>query len=344
MTEYSGRPSTSSPSISSVSRRAVCGALALAPAAASLALSRGAFAQSKYPERPIRIIVPFAAGGVADISTRIVGEKLGNKLGQRFIIENTPGPGGIAAARAAISGGPDGYTLILVTNGTAISVPLFKALPFDPLKDFTPVSGMGNFDCVFAVSANSKYKTLADFIKAAKANPGKLNVGSIAVGSTQHLSVEYFKGAAQLDFTIIPYKGTPEATVALLRNDVDMIIEFPAALKGGLSDKSLVAIAATGPVSTKMLPGVPMASQAGVPTYEVTSWNSIWAPAGTPKDVIALLNKSMHEVVAEKDVQARLLELGIDAKASTPAEAEARMKADIDKWRKVIDAAGIERK
>jgi tripartite-type tricarboxylate transporter receptor subunit TctC len=243
MSRFSRQPSTRS-----ISRRALCRGLTLAPAMpAVLSLTGGASAQAKFPDRPIRIVVPFAAGGVADISTRIVGEKLGDKLGQRFIIENTPGPGGIAAARAAMAAGPDGYTLILVTNGTAISVPLFKALPFDPLKDFTPVSGMGNFDCVFAVNGQSKFQTLGDFIKTAKAQPGKLNVGTIAVGSTQHLSAEYFKGAAQLDFLIIPYKGTPEATVALLRNDVDLIVEFPAAIKGGLSDKSLRPIAATGP-------------------------------------------------------------------------------------------------
>src|SRR5262249_21088235 len=300
----------------SISRRALWRGLALVPAApAILSLTGGASGQAKYPERPIRIIVPFAAGGVADIFTRIVGEKLGDKLGQRFIIENVPGPGGIAAARAATSGGADGYTLILGTNGTPISVPLVKGLPVDPLKDFTPISGMGNFDCVFAVNAQSKFQTLGDFIKAAKEKPGKLNVGTIAVGSTQHLSAEYFKGAAQLDFLIIPYKGTPEATVALLRNDIDLIVEFPAAIKAGLSDKSLRPIAATGPVSSKMLPGVPTVAEAGVPSYEVTSWNSIWAPAGAPKDAVALLNKTMHEVVADKDVQARLLDLGIAAKA-----------------------------
>jgi len=340
MSQYPRRPS-----ISTLSRRAVCKGLALAPAMpAILSLSDGASAQAKYPERPIRVIVPFAAGGVADISTRIVAEKLGDKLGQRLIIENVPGPGGIAAARQAIVGGPDGHTLILVTNGTAISVPLFKALPFDPLKDFTPVSGMGNFDCVFLVNAKSKFQTLADVIKYAKDNPGKLNLGTIAVGSTQHLSAAYFKGAANLDLLIIPYKGTPEATVALLRDDIDMMIEFPAAVKGGLSDKTLRAIAATGPVSSKMLPGTPTVAEAGVPSYEVTSWNSIWAPAGVSKDIVAILNKTMHEVVADKDVQAKLLDLGIEAKASTPEEAETRMRNDIEKWRKVIDAAGIERK
>ena len=325
-----------------ISRRAVCTGLALAPAVLSLADL--ASAQGKYPERPVRIIVPFAAGGVADITTRLIGEKMGDKLGQRFVIENLPGPGGIAAARAAMAAGGDGYTLILVTNGTAISVPLFKSLPFDPFKDFTPISGMGNFDCVFVVNAESKYKTLGDFIKEAKANPGKLNVGTIAVGSTQHLSAEYFKSAAELNFLIVPFRTTPDATVGLLRNDVDLVIDFPAALQAGLSDKKIRPIAATGPVSTEMLPGTPTVAQAGVPSYEVTSWNSMWAPAGTPKEILALLHKTLQEVLADPEVKRRALELGIAAKGSTPEAAEERMKADIEKWRKVIEVAGIERK
>jgi tripartite-type tricarboxylate transporter receptor subunit TctC len=330
------------PKSSLISRRAVCTGLALAPAV--LSLTDLASAQGKYPERPVRIIVPFAAGGVADITTRLIGEKMGDKLGQRFVIENVPGPGGIAAARAAMAAGGDGYTLILVTNGTAISVPLFKSLPFDPFKDFTPISGMGNFDCVFVVNAESKYKTLGDFIKEAKANPGKLNVGTIAVGSTQHLSAEYFKSAAELNFLIVPFRTTPDATVGLLRNDVDLVIDFPAALQAGLSDKKIRPIAATGPVSTEMLPGTPTVAQAGVPSYEVTSWNSMWAPAGTPKEVLALLHKTLQEVLADPEVKRRALELGIAARGSTPEDAEERMKADIEKWRKVIEVAGIERK
>jgi tripartite-type tricarboxylate transporter receptor subunit TctC len=327
-----------------ISRRALCTGLALAPAAtAFLSLTDLASAQGKYPERPVRIIVPFAAGGIADITTRLIGEKMGDKLGQRFVIENVPGPGGIAAARAAMAAGPDGHTLILVTNGTAISVPLFKSLPFDPFKDFTPISGMGNFDCVFVVNAESKYKTLGDVLKEAKANPGKLNVGTIAVGSTQHLSAEFFKSAAQLNFLIVPFRTTPDATVGLLRNDVDLVIDFPAALQAGLSDKKLRPIAATGPVSAEML-GVPTVAQAGVPSYEVTSWNSMWAPAGTPKEILAVLHKTLQEVLADPEVKRRALELGIAALGSTPEAAEARMRADIEKWRKVIEVANIERK
>jgi len=156
----------------------------------------------------------------ADITGAIIAEKLGDKLGQRFYVENQPGAGGIAAARTVISSPPDGHTLALLSNGTAVSVSLFKKLPFDPLKDFEPVSSLGFFDFVFSTGANSEYRTLGDFIAAAKAKPGALNVGTINIGSTQNLSAELFKTAAGIDFTVIPFRGTPEAQISLLQGDI----------------------------------------------------------------------------------------------------------------------------
>ena len=153
-------------------------------AATAVAMPSIARAQT-FPSRPIRFVLPFAAGGVADITSRLAADKLGEKLGQRLVVENQPGPGGIAAARSVTTAAPDGHTLALVTNGTAISVALYKSLPFDPVKDFAPISALGNFDLVFATNADSEFKTLADFIKAAREKPGALNVGTIAVGSTQ---------------------------------------------------------------------------------------------------------------------------------------------------------------
>src|SRR6202007_1245857 len=163
-----------------VFRRSFCQLLLAVPLIAMLAPS--AVLAQAYPSKPVRVIVPFGPGGVADVTTRIVSDKLGEKLGQRFVVENAPGAGGIAAARAALAGGNDGYTVVLVTNGTAISVPLFKSLPYDPVKDFVPISALGYFDTVFIVAADSPYKSLQDFIQAAKANPGKLNVGTINPG------------------------------------------------------------------------------------------------------------------------------------------------------------------
>src|SRR5262249_28620524 len=269
--------------VTMLSRLAIVVAAAVLPSAAG--------AQVKYPERPVRIIVPFGPGGVADITTRLVGEKLGAKLGQRVVGENVPGAGGIQAARAALAAPADGYTITLLTNGTAISVPLFKSLPFNPLKDFVPISSVGYFDCVFATNAASDLKTMGDFLAAAREKPGTLNIGTINVGSTQNLSAELLKSLAGVNFVIIPFRTTPEAIIALLRNDIQMIVDFPAALQAGLSDHKLRAVAATGPVSAKSVGGgVPTVAEAGVPGYEVKSWNALYAPAGTPKDHVDVLN------------------------------------------------------
>jgi len=293
-----------------------------------------------YPNRPVRIILPFGAGGVADVTTRLVGEKLGAKLGQRFVIENMPGAGGIVAARAALAGGNDGYTLALLTNGTAISVPLFKHLPLDPFKDFTPISGIGLFDCLFVVNSEAELHTLGDFVKTAREKPGALNIGTINVGSTQHLAAELFKSMAGVNVVIIPFRGSPDAVVALMRKDVQVVIDFPAALQAGLSDRKLSAVAATGPVSAKVF-GTPTVAQAGVPGYEVTSWNALYAPAGTPKEVVETLNRALGEVLADQELKKRALELGIDTRATTPEEINARMHSDIEKWAKVIADAHI---
>jgi tripartite-type tricarboxylate transporter receptor subunit TctC len=324
-------------------RRALCRALALAPLAAGMAsaLPRIARAQAGYPSRPVRFILPFAAGGVADVTARIVAEKLGDKLGQRVVVENVGGAGGIAAARAAIAGGNDGHTVTLITNGTAISVPLFKSLPFDPFKDFTPISTIGLFECIFVTNAASPYRTLADVVKAAKEKPGALNVGTIVVGSTQNLSAELFKSTAGVDFQIVPFRNSPEVVVALLRNDLQMAIDFPAALKAGLSDGKLRTLASTGPKRSPSMPDVPTAQEAGVAGYEVTSWNAMYAPTGTPAAVIETLNKALREVLSDADVKKRMLAVGIEAHPSSPAETSARLKSDIEKWAKVIERAKI---
>jgi tripartite-type tricarboxylate transporter receptor subunit TctC len=308
---------------------------------AALALPRAARAQQNYPSRPIRFILPFAAGGVADITARLAAEKLGDKLGQRLVIENQPGPGGIAAARAVLSAPPDGHTLGLISNGTAISVALFNALPFDPVKDFAGISTLGTFALVFGTNAQSQFRTLQDFIKAAREQPGKLNVGTIAIGSTQHLGAELFKSTAGVDFQIIPYRGTPEVVIALLRNDVQLMDDFYAAMKGGLSDNKIRALATSGTERASYLPDVPTVQEAGVPGYDVTSWNGVVARAGTPAEIINLLNAKIREVVALPEVKARYADLGVEAKASSPEELKARLASDITKWAAVVEKAGI---
>jgi tripartite-type tricarboxylate transporter receptor subunit TctC len=307
-------------------------------AAATLPLP--AFAQA-FPTKPVRMILPFGPGGVADVTSRIAAEKLGDKLGQRFVVENLPGAGGINAVRQVTSAPPDGHVIGLVTNGTAISVPLMKSLPFDPVKDFAMISTLGFFELVFVVNAQSKFKTLQDFINEAKANPGKLNVGTVTIGSTQNLGAELFKSMAGIDLQMIYFRNTPDAMVALLRDDIQLVVEFPAAVRGQLQDKKIVALGHSGTGPTPVLPDVPTVAEAGVPGYEVSSWNGLFAPNGTPRPVIDTINKALREILAEEDVKRRYLDLGVVARASSPEELKARLVADIEKWRKVIETAKI---
>jgi putative tricarboxylic transport membrane protein len=318
-------------------------ALLLLPAALLLGLAPTG-AQAKWPEKPVKIVLPFGAGGVADVTARILADKLSNKFGQRVVIENMPGPGGINAARAVVNAPPDGYTLGFVTNGTAISVAAFNHLPFDPVKQFAMISTLGQFNLLFAVAAESPYKTLGDFIKAAKAEPGKLNIGTIAVGGTQNLGAELFKSMADVNVVIVPFRRSPDVVVGLLRNDVQMLIEFPAAIKGQINAGKLRVLASSGPNREEEMPKVPTVEEAGVKGYEVTSWNGVFAPKDTPKDVIDTMNKAMHEVLADPDVKAQYAKVGVQAHASTPEELMSRLKSDITKWDAVITKAGIPKK
>ncbi|HZD91370.1 MAG TPA: tripartite tricarboxylate transporter substrate binding protein [Pseudolabrys sp.] len=301
-------------------------------------------ARAQWPEKPVKIILPFGAGGVADVSSRILADKVGQKLGQRVVIENMPGAGGISAARAVTSARPDGYTLGLVTNGTAISVAAFKHLPFDPVTQFAMISELGQFNLLFAVAANSKYKTLQDFIKDAKANPGKLNIGTVVAGSTQNLGAELFRSKAGLNVQLVTYRGSPDAVVSLLRNDIQLLVEFPPAIAGQVASHKLRVLASTGPAREGSMPDVPTIEQVGVKGYVVTSWNGVFAPKGTPQDVIDTMGKAMREVLAEKDVQQRFAKLGVEAHASTPAELMTKLTDDIKKWNDVIEKAGIPKK
>jgi len=297
-----------------------------------------------YPDRPVRIVLPFGPGGVADVSSRIIADKLGERLGQRFIIENVPGAGGISAAKAVLSAPPDGYTLGLVTNGTAITAALFNRLPFDPTTDFQMISTLGTFDLVFAVGATSPYKTLADFVAAAKASPGKLNIGTVNVGGTQNLGAELFKSAAHIDVQIVPFRNSPDIVVGLLRNDVQMMVDFPAAVKGQVDDGKLRLLATSGSKRSPSLPDLATVAEGGVNGYEVTSWNGLFAPHGTPPPVVALINATLAEVLAQSAVKRQLLELGIEAQPSSPEKLMMLFKDDVRKWGDVIASAGIEKK
>ncbi|MCW1408953.1 tripartite tricarboxylate transporter substrate binding protein [Rhizobium sp. 1AS11] len=331
--------------VSTPSRRIVTLMKSIIPALVLiLAMAVEAPAQENdYPSREISLVIPFGPGGIADITARIVADSLGKKLGKQIVILNQPGAGGSVAARVALNGEPDGYRLALLSNGTAVSVPLFKNLQFDPVADFVPVSSLAYFDFVFVTKADGKFKSLKDILEAARANPGALNVGTINVGSSQNLAAELFKSTAGVDLTIVPYKGTPDLQVALLGGELDLIIDSQTALKAALQQNQAVAIASSGSARSILLPDVPTAQEEGVKGFDVTSWNGIFAPAGTPQAVVNKLNTALVEVLGDPDVKKRFADLGVEARSSTPQEIGDRLKADIDKWSKVIKDAGIAR-
>jgi tripartite-type tricarboxylate transporter receptor subunit TctC len=296
-----------------------------------------------YPDRPIKFVIPFGPGGVADVTARIIADKLGDKLGQHFVVENMPGAGGITAARAVISAQPDGYTLGLITNGTAISAAQFRSLPFDPAKDFAMISRLGTFDLLFAVNAAGPYRTLMDFVNAAKAQPGKLNIATVNAGSTQNLAAELFRAVAGINVQIVPYRTSPDILVALLRNDVQMLLEFPAAIKGQIEAGKVRVLATSGPTRWPVMADVPTVQEAGVKGYEVTSWNGMFAPKNTPASVLTTVHDAIADILAQPDVKEKLRDLGIEPAPSSPEALLALFNADVKKWDDVIVTSGIEK-
>jgi tripartite-type tricarboxylate transporter receptor subunit TctC len=314
---------------------AVIGALA-----GSVSLSQ---AQTKYPEKPVRIIVPYGAGGVADVTTRLVAQKLSEGMGQAFIIENRPGGGLIVGAKAVLASPPDGYTLFLAGNGSAISESLFKALPFNVIRDFTPVSALAEFEMLLATKADSPLDTVAKVVAHAKANPGKLNFGTIATGSTQNLSAELFKMTTGVQAEIVIYKTTPELVTAIMRGDIHVGFDYYAAFGPAVVNKQMKVIATSGEKRTPQLSDVPTVKESGYPDYIVTSWNAFQGPAGLPKDIVTKLNEHVVAVLNTPDIQKRMGDLGMQPMIGSPEFLNERMKSDIAKWAKVIQAAGIEK-
>jgi tripartite-type tricarboxylate transporter receptor subunit TctC len=310
---------------------------------AVLSLSGFAGAQS-YPTRPVRIIIPYGAGGIADVTMRMVAEKLSEKLGQQFIIDNRPGAAGIIGIKAAISSPPDGYTLVMIGGGLTAAKALFKSLPYDLERDLIPISTTAFYGIVIATKAGSELKTIKDVIAAAKADPDKLNFGAINPGSNQHLSQELLKSMAGISVTTIPFKTTPELVTAVIRRDVNVLFEYQAGLQGQLNDKQIVAIATTGRERSPSLPDVPTVAESGLADYEVTSWNALAAPVGTPMEIVALLNKAVNEVLTLPDVKAAAAKFGMDARGSSVEDLRERIGKEVAKWAKVIEAAGIEKR
>ena len=294
-----------------------------------------------YPTKPVRIVLPFGPGGVADITTRTIAPKLTDGLGQQVVVENMPGAGGIRAAEAVAKADPDGHTLLLLTNGNAVSQALFKSLPYDPVNDFAMISTVGFFSMVIVTGADSKAKTLKEAIAMAKANPGKMNIGTITPGGTQHLAGELFRSTAGIDALVIPHKTTGEVIIAARNGNVDLAVDFIAPLLSNIKSGVLRALAVTAGKRFPGLPDVPTVIEAGVAGYDVASWNALAAPAKTPRAVVDRVNQELAKALRDGDVQKRFGELGVEARTSTPDQLREFFVSESKRWTRVVEAAKI---
>ena len=296
-----------------------------------------------YPTKPLRIVVPFGAGGVADLTARTVAQKMSEGLGQAVVIDNRPGAGGIVAAEIVAKSEPDGYTVLLMSNANAVSAGLFKTLPFDPVKDFTPVSLMGTFDLAIITHGESRFQSLPELLAWAKANPGKLNIGSINIGSTQHLTAELFKSVAGLDAQVVPFNGTPAVMTALRGGQIDVAVEVLSPVLPQIKSGALRALAVTGQKRNIALPQVPTAKESGVPNLVSTSWNGLGVPAKTPKAVVDRLNKEVNVALQNAAVRQKLLDLNVEPHPSTVVQAHDWLQTEIKRWSDVIQRVGIQK-
>jgi tripartite-type tricarboxylate transporter receptor subunit TctC len=312
-------------------------------AASLLLAARPLLAAAPYPSRPITLVVPFAPGGIADLTARTVAEAMAHDLRQPMVVDNRPSAGSIVGSAAAAQARPDGYTLLLMTNGNAVSASLFRKLPFDVRRDFAPVSTLGFFDLVVLANAGSRYASLADVLDDAHRRPGRLAIGTIAPGSTQHLAAELFKSMAGIDALVVPYKGSPAVVSALRAGDVDIAFEILGPMLGQVNAGAVRALAVTGQARHPALPAVAAVREAaGLGAYSVASWNALAAPAGTHPEVIERLAAGARAALASAAVRRRLESLGVRPQAGAPAELRALLDSEIARWRAVIAAARIE--
>jgi tripartite-type tricarboxylate transporter receptor subunit TctC len=297
--------------------------------------------QQAYPNKPIKIVVPFGAGGVADLTARTVAQKLGDNMGQSIVIENKPGAGGVVATDAVAKSTPDGYTLLLMSNATAVSAGLFKNLPYDAEKDLMPLSILGTFDIAIVVPQESKFANLGDLLSFAKANPGKLNIGSINVGSTQHLAAELFKSTAGIDAQVVPFNGTPAVLTALRGGQIDVGVEILAPVLPQIKGQALRALAVTGDKRAAALPQVPTAKEAGVRSLYAASWNALAAPSKTPRDIVQRLNQEIQNALNAPEVRKKLIDMNVEPQPSSLQQAADLLSSETKRWGEVIQRAGI---
>jgi len=316
-------------------RRAALGALLCASLLPGLALAQA------YPAKPVRIVVPYAAGGAVDTLARIIGAQLAKQMGQPVIVENKPGASANLGAEYVAHADPDGYTLLLGANGLTTNMTLYRHLRFNTLKDFAPVAKVGYAPLVLVVNPSLKTDTLKDLLALAKSQPGKLFYGSSGNGSSGHLAVESLKLATGIDVAHVPYKGGAPALQDLLGGRIAFVMTNPLEVVSYIRSGQLHALAVGASKRIDSLPGVPTFPEAGVPNYEASVWWGMVAPAKTPKDIVAKLSDEMLKALNDAQVRAKLEKMGAVIEPRNAQQFGAFLKEDVARWAKVIRTAGI---
>ena len=316
--------------------------IALAASIAALVYSAPAAVAQNYPNKPISFIIGFAPGGPSDVMSRVITRKMEDILKQPFVIENRPGAGGSIAGASVARAAPDGYTILLATNGVmATNKHLYKNIGYDPEKDFEPISVIGTQPNVLYVHPSLEVRTLEEFIAYAKANPGKLNYGSGGNGTSSHLAGELLKVEAKIEMTHVPFRGTGPVLQAVLANHIQVGLNPPPPLLGHIESGAIRPIAVTSLKRTSALPNVPTVAELGFPGFEAVAWHSLVLPAGTPKEIVDTLYRALMDTLNDPPTRKQLTELGIDLIGNTPEEFRAYIKAEIPKWGAIVRAAGV---
>ncbi|MGE0314519.1 MAG: tripartite tricarboxylate transporter substrate binding protein [Lautropia sp.] len=298
-----------------------------------------AFAQ--YPDKPIRIIVPFPAGDGLDIQARMIGQRLGERWGQKVIVENKPGAGTLIGVEAATKAAPDGHTLLLVTTTYAINPALRDKVPYDPLKDFTPLIQTTAIPLIIVGSNKFAPNDFAEVLALARQKPEGLTVGNSGLGTAAHIGVELLNVAAGVKFVHVPYKGIPAAMTDLVSGDLQMLCTSPTQVMASVRDRKIKGLAVTGAKRMALLPDVGTVQEAGIAGFDVNAWVGLMVPAGTPPDIVKKLNTEIAAILALPEVRDPLTTNGSVVIASTPEAFDAHVRSELDKWGKVIRSAGI---
>jgi tripartite-type tricarboxylate transporter receptor subunit TctC len=298
-------------------------------------LSWPCFAED-YPSRPIRIIVPFGAGGPADVAARLLGNELQPSFGQPFVVENRTGAGGVIGTLEAAKSPPDGYTLLMMSNTQTANESLVPQRKYELMRDLTPIAPVNSSDLVIVVHPSVPAKTLQEFIALAKSQPGQLNYASSGQGTPYHMAGELFKTMAGIDILHVPYRNSGEARSSVIGGQVQMMIDAVPAMAANIAEHQVRALATTGKTRSNVLPDVPTAIEAGVPGYEATIWLGLMAPAGTPKPIIEKLNAAVNAVVKRPDIVKLWNEQGAVPMSMSPEEFDKFLRNDIVKWAEVV--------